>query len=109
MQTRPQRDGLHRRLLRHAALLAVAPLAAPEDETCTASASTSRKSRCRPWPWVRLSRTPETGRHARDYYGGSAPHHRPSADDAPSLPHAGSRAGGDPSAVPTFTDRSVDG
>src|SRR6266851_4190721 len=43
MQTRPQRDGLHRRLLRHAALLAVAPLASPEDETCTASASTSRK------------------------------------------------------------------
>jgi len=52
---------------------------------------------------------PSAGRHARDYYGGSAPHHRPSADDVPSLPHAGSRAGGDPWAVPTFTDRSIDG
>ena len=57
-KVRPRCDGLHQRLLRHAALLAVAPLASPEDKTCTASASTSRKSRCRPWPCARLSRTP---------------------------------------------------
>src|SRR5713101_7529464 len=110
MQTRPQRDGLHRRLLRHAALLAVAPLASPEDETCTASASTSRKITLPP-----LALRPAL----------------PDPSDAPSrprllrrlrpAPQAISRRctfpprtlarvrGGDPWAVPTFTDRSIDG